>query len=123
MASNWRFWRSKKLMALVAVLVLLIGIRAALPEVIERYVNKTLDELEGYSGHIDDVDLALYRGAYQIEGVRIVKTGGKQPVPFFSASEIDLSVQWGALLDGEVVAEIDLHGPKVNFVTASEKPK
>jgi hypothetical protein len=55
--------------------------------------------------------------------VGIVKTGGKQPVPFFSASEIDLSVQWGALLDGEVVAEIDLHGPKVNFVTASEKPK
>jgi hypothetical protein len=27
------------------------------------------------------------------------------------------------LLDGEVVAEIDLHKPKVNFVTATEKPK
>jgi uncharacterized protein DUF748 len=106
---------------LIGFVALLVGIRAVLPIVVERYVNKTLDELEGYSGHIEDVDLALIRGAYVIEGVRIVKTGGKVPVPFFSASQIDLSVQWGALLDGAIVSEIDVQDPKVNFVTAPSK--
>ena len=117
------FFRSKKIIALGLIILVLVGVRVALPTVVKRYANRTLDELEGYSGHITDVDLQLFRGAYQIEGVSIVKTGGKQPVPFFSASEIDLSVQWGALLDGAIVAEIDVRDPKVNFVTATEKPK
>lgn len=123
MAQSRDFWRSKKLMVPLGIAVLLVGVRALLPEVIERYANRTLDELEGYSGQIEDVDLQLFRGAYQIEGARIVKTGGKQPVPFFSAAEIDLSVEWGALLDGAIVAEIDLKSPKLNFVTASSKPE
>jgi hypothetical protein len=101
----------------LAIVAVLIAVRAVLPIAIERFANKTLDSLEGYSGHIEDVDLALIRGAYVIEGVRIVKTGGKVPVPFFSASEIDLSVQWGALLDGVIVSEIDVRSPKINFVT------
>ena len=117
------FWRSRKLMAVVAIIALLVGVRAALPVVIERYANRTLDELTGYSGHIEDVDLQLFRGAYRIEGVRVVKTGGKQPVPFFSAAVVDLSIQWGALLDGAIVAEIDLQRPKVNFVTAKGEQK
>jgi hypothetical protein len=108
-------WRSVQIV--LALVVVLIAVRAVLPIAIERFANKTLDSLEGYSGHIEDVDLALIRGAYVIEGVRIVKTGGKVPVPFFSASEIDLSVQWGALLDGVIVSEIDVRRPKINFVT------
>lgn len=116
-------WSSKGLKIAIAIVALLVVVRALLPVVIERYANRTLDQLEGYSGHIEDVDLALLRGAYVIEGVRIVKTGGKVPAPFFSASEIDLSVEWGALLDGSVVAEIDVIDPELNFVTASSKPQ
>jgi hypothetical protein len=123
MLPTGRFFRSKKIIALAVIVLVLVGVRVALPTVIKHYANRTLDELEGYSGHITDVDLQLYRGAYQIEGISIVKTGGKQPVPFFSASELDLSVQWAALLDGAIVAEIDVRGRKVNFVTATEKPK
>jgi hypothetical protein len=111
---------SRKFQVQLGVIVLLIAIRAVLPIAVEHYANKTLDELEGYSGQIEDVDLALIRGAYVIEGVRIVKTGGKVPVPFFSASEVDLSVQWQALLDGAIVSEIDVYRPKLNFVTAAK---
>lgn len=123
MLSARRLWSSTTFRVLAAVALLLIAVRAVLPIFIERYVNRTLDELEGYSGHIEDVDLALIRGAYVIEGVKIVKTGGKVPVPFLAASEIDLSVQWGALLDGAVVAEIDVKKPELNFVMATEKPE
>lgn len=113
--------RSKTFIILAVVALLLIGLRIALEPIVERYANKTLDELEGYSGHIEDVDIALLRGAYVIEGLRITKTGGKVPVPFLSASRIDLSVQWSALLDGSVVAEIEVSDPKLNFVHASER--
>jgi hypothetical protein len=113
--------RSKTFIILAVVAVLLIGLRIALEPIVEHYANKKLDELEGYSGHIEDVDIALLRGAYVIEGLRITKTGGKVPVPFLSASRIDLSVQWSALLDGAVVAEIEVSDPKLNFVNASEK--
>jgi len=116
-----RFFRSRKVHVLLAVVAVLVLVRALLPIAIERYANKTLDSLEGYSGHIEDVDLSLIRGAYTIEGVQIVKTGGKVPAPFFSAREIDLSIEWGALLDGAIVSEIDVYAPKINFVASPTK--
>ena len=111
----------KVLLGGLVVVVLLVGARLALPYVVLRYVNKTLDELPGYSGSVADIDISLWRGAYQIKGLRVVKTGGHVPVPFVSAWLIDLSVEWKALLDGSIVAEIELFGPKLNFVNA-DKP-
>jgi hypothetical protein len=57
---QWRkIGRSRIAQVLLGLVVLLIAARAVLPVVVERYVNRTLDELEGYSGHIEDVDLRL----------------------------------------------------------------
>ena len=87
---------------------MLVAARVALPYVVKRYVNKTLAELPGYSGSVADIDISLWRGAYQIQGLRVVKTGGKVPVPFVSSRLIDLSVEWKALLNGSIVAEIEV---------------
>lgn len=46
--------RSKKVIALGVIIALVVGVRVALPTVIQRYANRTLDELEGYSGPITD---------------------------------------------------------------------
>lgn len=109
---------SKKVLIIVGItLILLIGVRIALPYIIKDYVNKELNNIPEYKGSIQDVDLNLWRGAYVIEGVELQKTTGKVPVPFFSADRIDLSVEWGALLDGSVVGEISFLNPKINFVT------
>jgi hypothetical protein len=108
--------RDKWLIAVVVVIVVLVAIRAALPTVIRDYVNDQLQALEQYDGHVDDVDLALWRGAYGIDNIRIVKTGGKQPVPFFSADRIDLSVEWRSLMRGSLVAEAVFQSPNINFV-------
>jgi hypothetical protein len=86
-----------------------------------RYVNKQLDELEGYSGRVADLDIGLYRGSYQIQGIRIVKENGRIPVPFFAAKEIDISIEWSALFDGDIVAEIDVYSPELNFVKGPTK--
>ncbi|MFW5876215.1 MAG: DUF748 domain-containing protein [Myxococcota bacterium] len=111
-----RLPRSRWFWVVLSVAVILIGVRIALPFVVERYVNDQLAALDGYDGEVQDVDLNLFRGAYVIEGIRIVKTDGEVPAPFFVSPRIDLSVQWKALLDGAIVAEIDIAQPEFNFV-------
>jgi hypothetical protein len=102
---------------LVVLAVLLIAARAALPHVVLWYANRTLDEVPGYHGVIRDVDIALWRGAYQIEGLEVKKSGGKIPVPFFSCPEIDFSVQWREIFNGALVGEIDFRRPTLNLVS------
>ena len=75
-----------------------------------------------YRGHITDVDLAWWRGAYQINELKIVKTSGKVPVPFLDAPLIDLSVSWRSLwYDHAVVAEVVFVHPELNFVDGGNK--
>jgi uncharacterized protein YhdP len=106
---------------LVVLVVAIAAARIAAPYLIKRYVNQELEQLDGYTGHVDDVDLNLWRGAYEVEGVRIDKTGGHVPVPFVALERLDLSVQWRALLHGEVVAKVAMFRPQVNFVKGPTK--
>lgn len=69
-----------------------------------------------YQGHIADVDIALWRGAYVIHELNIVKTSEKVPVPFFEARSIDLSISWRALWAGQVVADVEFSRPELHFV-------
>ena len=77
--------------------------------------------LKAYDGHIDDLDLALLRGGYDIKGIEIVKTGAGQPVPFFKGDRIEATVEWRSLLRGSLVAEGDLYRPQVNLVQAENE--
>lgn len=95
--------------------LLLIVLNFLLEPVALRVVNKELSKLEDYSGSVEDIDIALWRGAYVIEGMRIEKTGSKAPEPFFAAEAIDISVQWAALFKGAIVAEVILEKPLLNF--------
>jgi hypothetical protein len=98
-----------------SLLILIIAFRIALPYILLRYVNRQLTLIKGYSGHVGDIDVALIRGAYTIRDIRLDKTDGKIPVPFFSAQTMDLSVEWGALLHGSVKAKIKVQHPILNF--------
>lgn len=113
--------RDKWLIAVAAIVVVAIAVRAALPTVMRDYINDQLQALEGYDGHIDDVDLSLIRGAYGIDNITIVKTGSGQPVPFFSSDRVDLSLEWRSLLHGSLVAEGEFMSPNLNFVQAESE--
>lgn len=106
---------------LLALVVLIIAARVAAPYVIEHYVNKALKDLDGYTGSIEDVDLNLWRGAYEVEELTIEKTTGRVPVPFVSLERLDLGVNWRALFDGAIVAKVAMFRPKVNFVKGPSK--
>jgi hypothetical protein len=103
-------------MVLGSLVVLLIAIRIALPYILLKLVNKELAHLKGYYGHVEDIDVALIRGAYTIKDIKLEKVGGKVPVPFFSADAIDLAVEWKPLFHGSIVGKIRTERPILNFV-------
>lgn len=113
--------RRKASVALVVLVAVLVALRVAAPTLVQRYVNRTLDGIPEYDGQIGDVDLHLWRGAYSIEDVSLVKTGGKVPVPLFKARHVDLSIRWGPLFHGSVVGEMILDEPELNFVSGPSK--
>lgn len=108
--------RNKVFLTLAILAIVLIAIRAALPGVVQQYVNKSLHELEAYDGSVEDIDLALWRGAYRIDGMRIVKRGTDEPTPFFSSERIDFSIEWRNLLRGALVSEVVFIRPNLNLV-------
>jgi len=112
------FVKTRKTLIIVlgSILLLLVAIRIALPYILLKQVNKELQHIPGYTGHVDDIDVALIRGAYKIKMIKLEKTGGKIPVPFFSAPLIDLSIQWESLFHGRIVGEIEVDQPVLNFV-------
>lgn len=101
------------------VLVVIVGIgRAMLPGFVRDYVNRTLDRNPLYAGQIGPVDIHLLRGAYAIENVRISKTTGNVPVPFFAAKRVDFAIQWNALMHRKLVGRVLMEEPEINFVDA-----
>jgi hypothetical protein len=109
--------RSRKiLIASLTVVVLLVAARIALPYVVEDFVNRKLAALDSYDGHVGDIDIHLWRGAYSIDQIEIVKTGAKRPVPFFRGDRVNFSVEWRSLFRGSIVSEATFYQPELNLV-------
>lgn len=101
--------------ASVVILLALVAGRIYLPVWALKYVNRQIAQMDGYGGAVKDIDIALWRGAYQIHGLNIYKTEGGLKEPFIAAEMIDLSVEWGALFHGRIVAQIDVKNIDLNF--------
>jgi hypothetical protein len=108
--------KRKILVGLLGIVLALVAARIALPFVVEDFVNDRLAGLDSYDGRVGDIDIHLWRGAYSIEDIEIVKTGASRPVPFFRAKRLDLSVEWRSLLRGSIVSEAWFDRPEVNLV-------
>lgn len=105
------------LVAGIAVLVL-VALRAALPAFVESYVNDRLADLGEYRGEVAEIDLSLWRGAYVVRDLRIVKRGSRFDEPFLDVERMDLSLQWPALLEAEIAGQATLYGPVLNLIQA-----
>lgn len=107
-------WR--RLVPMAGLLVMsLVAARLYLSVWLLQYVNNVLDNIDGYRGSVEAIDIDLYRGAYRIHNLKVTKSEGNIPVPFVDIEIADLSVQWGALLHGRIVSDVDLVEPALNF--------
>lgn len=106
---------------LLVLLAVLLVVRAVLPYVVRHYLNARMDRMGDYHGQIADIDLHLWRGAYSIDRLRIVKRTGQPGVPLLDAPRTDISLSWRALSHGVLRGKIDFHEPTVNFVDGRGK--
>lgn len=110
---------------LISLVVLLVIFRILLPYIVLKYVNRQLSQMKDYYGHVEDIDIRLYRGAYIINDIKIMRIEADKTahdtIPFFDSPKIDLSIEWKSLFKGRVVGEIYVEKPVLNFVKGKHK--
>jgi hypothetical protein len=111
----WRFSRATFL-TLFVLAVLLVGARIALPYILRNAINDRLAKIPEYRGSVESVHVALWRGAYALRNLKIVKITAGENVPFFSVKNIDFSLAWRELIHRKIVSDITLESPRLNFV-------
>ncbi len=117
--------RRRKRRIWLIIICSVVAIRIVLPYILLRVANDRLSKMPGYYGHIQDLDLALIRGAYQLDSFHLdrVDTVSLEHTPFIAARTIDLSVQWKALLDGGLVGELEVDDPMLRFTRGKAEPE
>ncbi|MEO8810114.1 MAG: DUF748 domain-containing protein [Rhodanobacter sp.] len=106
---------------LLLIIALLLVARIALPYVVKHYLNSHMDRMGDYHGQIADIDIHLWRGAYSVDGLKIVKVSGKVPVPLLDAPRTDIQLSWRALTHGLLRGKIVFFHPVLNFVDGNGK--
>ena len=101
---------------LLLIIGLLLVLRLLLPTMVRHYLNTRMDRMGDYHGQIADIDIHLWRGAYTVDGLKIVKVSGKVPVPLLDAPQTDIQLSWRALAHGLLRGKIAFYRPVLNFV-------
>jgi uncharacterized protein involved in outer membrane biogenesis len=115
-AQKRKKYKKKRYILPITIIVLLIAFRIYLPTLVKNYMNDVLADIPGYYGQVKDVDISLWRGAYQLNGLYLNKKTAQSEVPFLNFPETDISIEWSALLKGKIVSEIEMQSPEVIYV-------
>lgn len=121
MQTRKKFYKRKGFIALLIVVVLLVAFRLYLPTLVKNYVNGVLSDIPGYYGYVEDIDLAIYRGAYVINGLYLNKVKAETQIPFLNFPKTDISIQWNAIFRGKIVSEIYMYDPEINYVMEDQQ--
>jgi hypothetical protein len=116
-----RPWKRRILVALLTLLMVLLVLRLFAPYYVKGAIDRRLAQIPGYSGHVEGIVLHLWRGAYRIDGMTIVKRDNKVSEPFFSADRIDFSIAWGELIRGRLVSQIYVRNGRLTFLRGPDE--
>lgn len=116
-----RGFKKKRYTVPIIILILLIAFRLYLPTLVKNNINKVLADIPGYYGQVEDVDIALIRGAYVINGMYLSKGTAESQVPFLKFPKSDISIEWKSLFKGKIVSEIIMFNPQVTYVFEDQK--
>lgn len=116
-----RGFKKKRYIIPVIIIVLLIAFRLYLPTLVKNYVNQVLADIPGYYGQVEDIDIALIRGAYVIKGMYLNKGTAESQIPFLNFPKNDISIEWKSLLKGKIVSEISMNSPELIYVFEDQK--
>ena len=109
-------WSGRTLVVVGVAAAILLAARLLAPGYLKRAINRRMSEVPGHNGHVEGIGLHVWRGAYRIDGLAIVKTNGMVSEPFFAADRIDFSVSWMEIFRGRLVSDITITNARLNFV-------
>ena len=78
-----RPWKRRACTVLLVLVGVLLVVRLLAPYYVKGAIDRRLAAIPGYSGHVEGIVLHLWRGAYRINGITIVKKDNKVSEPFF----------------------------------------
>ena len=110
---------------LIIILAAIVIFRIILPVWVLNFVNNRLAEISGYFGHVENIDICLYRGAYQVKELYInrVDSATQKQTELFTAPLIDISLEWKSLLKGRIVTELEFQSPTLKFTKDRTEPE
>ena len=118
---NRSAYKKKRYTIPILIIAVLVAFRIYLPTLVKNNINKILSDIPGYYGQVDDVDIALIRGAYVVNGMYLNKINAKTQVPFLNFPKTDISVEWKSLFKGSIVSEIIMISPEVIYIFEDQK--
>lgn len=111
-------------LSVLVVLLAPLGIaRILAPGIIERTIERTFERAPGVYATVEDVDLALWRGAYQIEGLVVESEVDGVRAPLLRLRSLAIELPWRPLLEGRLHAELDIDAPVLNVVASERDPE
>lgn len=106
--------------ALLLVLLLVAYISA--PIFAKHYLNKyVLADIGDYTGHVDSVDLKIFKGTYVLHDLVVYRKGGNRDIPFFAVRDFSVYLSWEALRNGALLVSVTLKEAQLAFLDAKKE--
>jgi hypothetical protein len=116
-----RRWPRRALIAVLVLIGVILILRLIAPHYVKNAIDRRLSQIPGYAGHVEVVRLHIWRGAYGIDGMTIVKRGDHVSEPFFSAERIDFSIAWKELFRGKLVSQVYVKNGHLTFLRGPDE--
>lgn len=111
--------RNRLLSVFGIVFLLLVAVRAALPQFLLGQLNEKLAKLEGpFCAHMNDFDLALLRGRYFIQELSVSRWKPDRSAcegEVLRVESLDVGLSWGQLLKGRARLNVEARAPEVAY--------
>ena len=110
-----RLLRALVILGLVVVgLVLLV--RFVGGPIVKSMVNQKLQEMPEFTGHVDTIKLALWRGGVEANGFQLHDKERPDDVPIVRFEEVDMRIAWGALFRGRLGGKMTVERAEIAIV-------
>ncbi len=104
----------KKLKIFIGILAVLAIIRIALPSLTKFALNEYLEDFSpSLVAHVSDVDMAIIRGSYTLEGIEArLKKNDRE---FLKIASVNASLSWKELFEGFLSSNILIKNLEMNY--------
>ena len=104
------------LIGLLVLLLLFMAVWYLTPYYLRDYLNKRGSELPDYHLNINWIEIHPWNCSLDIIDLTLTKQSGNIPVPFYKGPDVHVALQWRRVLHGDLLSEITVLKPVVNFV-------